>query len=131
MTFKRALNLDQRVFCISAILVSATLDIAGYININNFITSILHEGITGLMGGDKEFHFYKHLIPFAYGRLNEIQARILELCIVANIRKDMNLFRNAFDIVAGILEVEKCRIMKDEIFGHSNKPDAILRSSVI
>jgi hypothetical protein len=131
MAFKRAIQPDQRIFCLASILVNPRLNAQGYKNIRNFISSILREGDTGLLGGNQGYNYHKDLVPFMAGRLNEIQARILELCLVGNVRRDMNLFRNAYDIVSWILEIEESRIMCEQVFNHNKPPKDIFVPTVI
>lgn len=129
MIWKQALHPCPKVFCIGAMLAEPYINRMEWNRIRHFISEILLEsGLTA--GGDCGFDFYEDLKPFMDGRMNAIEARILELCMIGNITNDINFFRNAYDIVDRIVELEEGRFTGGEDFAHNAKPELKLNATV-
>lgn len=96
---------DSRIFSIGNLLCTPNMKTELWKTIHKLLFNILTEPPFAMEKGTKPF-FFLHLRNFAEGRMNELQCRICELCILGNIRKDLNLIRNAYDIVERILELE-------------------------
>jgi hypothetical protein len=110
-------------------LAAEKVPVQSWKSIQRYLWDILDPKSDALEGGEKPYHF-KALHQFMLGRMNFKQHRVMELCMVGNVKKDMNMFRNALDIVEGILELEDSRCHDEQVFVHNVPASANIMSTV-
>lgn len=127
--WKRLMKPDPTVFRIGAMLVEPEISTERWKTIEELLSNLIQQESWELFGGDLGFDFQYGLLPFMIGRLNQKRARILELCMYANVTKDNNYFKNARDIVEGIIEIEEW-VMSSDAFSHNFPPRTVLLQTV-